>query len=353
MTSLPHRDPRPVAKAIRLAHLVFASPDLHRHEAFLNDFGLTTAQRTADALHMRPSDGSPVCCVVERARRPAFVGVAFDVGSHDELEALSKLPGARRIEAFGSPQPAEGVRLTDPCGFRVDAMMGSPFASPGSHRAPLPINTPSEEVRVNLAQRPSLSSPDITKLGHVALEVPHFADTCAWYAHHFGLIPSDVQVFPDGSPAVCFMRLDRGETPTDHHTLAVVQGFKADLGHCAYEVVDADAVAMGQRFLRERGWRHAWGMGRHILGSQVFDYWNDPWGWKYEHYCDGDVFTSEHPMGVHALGRDAMSQWGPPMPRSFTRPALSVANVRALVRNLRTSRDVTARKLFQLLREFG
>ena len=51
-----------------------------------------------------------------------------------------------------------------------------------------------------------------------------------------------------------------------------------EYGHSSFEVVDADAVGMGQRVLLKRGWRHAWGIGRHILGSQIFDYWEDPWG---------------------------------------------------------------------------
>ena len=37
-----------------------------------------------------------------------------------------------------------------------------------------------------------------------------------------------------------------------------------------------------------------WGIGRHVLGSQLFDYWFDPDGFEYEHYTDGDVFTADH-----------------------------------------------------------
>ena len=34
-----------------------------------------------------------------------------------------------------------------------------------------------------------------------------------------GFIPSDVMCLPDGTPVGAFMRLDRGDEPTDHHTL--------------------------------------------------------------------------------------------------------------------------------------
>ncbi|MGR8920825.1 MAG: VOC family protein, partial [Gammaproteobacteria bacterium] len=119
------------------------------------------------------------------------------------------------------------------------------------------------------------------------------------------------------------------------------------------EVVDADAVGMGQRVLRERGWRHAWGIGRHVLGSQIFDYWEDPWGDKHEHYCDGDVFTAPEPTGVHPASRDDMAQWGQAMPPSFVRPKPSFANLKALWHALRHSPDVTLPKLVTLMKTFA
>jgi len=173
---------------------------------------------------------------------------------------------------------------------------------------------------------------------------------CAWYTQHLGMIPSDVCVLPDGVPIATFFRLDLGDTPADHHTVAMTQSFMADYGHSAYEVVDADAVGMGQRVMRNGGWRHAWGIGRHILGSQIFDYWQDPWGDKHEHYCDGDVFTSALPTEVHAVSREAMAQWGPPIPKSFTKPKISFGNVVELIRNLYGTKDLSVRKLITLIK---
>jgi hypothetical protein len=157
-------------------------------------------------------------------------------------------------------------------------------------------------------------------------------------------------VIPDGSPAAAFFRLDLGDQPADHHTLALTINFVAGYGHSAFEVVDADAVGVGQRILQKKGWRHAWGIGRHILGSQIFDYWEDPWGSKHEHYCDGDVFTAGAPTEVHAVSRDAMAQWGPKMPKRFTRPALGPKSLVALVRNLFAVEDLSVKKLITLLK---
>ena len=79
------------------------------------------------------------------------------------------------------------------------------------------------------------------------LERADYQATCAWYTRHFGFIPSDVQVLPDGSPAVAFMRLDLSNAPADHHTLALAQGFAPIYSRSA-----------------TRGWmptRSAWGSG--------------------------------------------------------------------------------------------
>jgi len=185
------------------------------------------------------------------------------------------------------------------------------------------------------------------------LDAVDFQSTCAWYTQHFGFIPSDVQVLPDGSPALAFMRLDLGDTPTDHHTLALAQGIAPAYNHSAYEVVDTDAIGVGQRVLREHGWKHAWGIGRHTLGSQIFDYWKDPWGDSHGHYCDGDLFTAHVPMGVHEVSREAMSQWGPVMPAGLIRPKLGLSALAAAVRGLRNSPDLNLAKLHALAKALG
>jgi catechol 2,3-dioxygenase-like lactoylglutathione lyase family enzyme len=352
-TVQPVRHPRPTTKASALAYLIFDRPDLARAEQFLNDFGLRTVARDSGQLFLRGTGAAPFCYVVRQAAKARFVGFGLHVNDMADLRMLSHLAGASEVESSDWPGGGHRVRLTDPSGFRVDAICGQTATSSLPHRPQLPFNSVDAAVRINGTQRLPAEAPEIIRLGHIVLELADFQKTCAWYTAHFGFIPSDVQVLPDGSPAVAFMRLDLGSTPADHHTLALAQGFAPLYSHSAYEVVDADAVGMGQRVLRDKGWTHAWGIGRHILGSQVFDYWQDPWGDKHEHYCDGDLFTSTEPTGVHAVSREAMSQWGPVMPRSFTKPRLTPASVAALVRNLRHSPDVTVRKLKTLARLFA
>ena len=352
-TPQPSRHPDPTSRATALAYLIFDRPDLQQAARFLTDFGLTTVHHDSDLLLMRGTSDAPFCYVVRHAPKARFVGFGLQVDTMAELEALSRLPGASGVESVTWPGGGIRVQLTDPSGFRVDAIYGQNPVEPLPHRAPSSFNTVDSVVRINDTQRLPVSAPEVIRLGHVVLELADFQETCAWYTGHFGFIPSDVQVLPDGSPAVAFMRLDLGDTPADHHTLALAQGFVPVYSHSAFELIDADAVGMGQRVLREQGWQHAWGMGRHILGSQIFDYWQDPWGDKHEHYCDGDRFTSTVPTGTHAVSREAMAQWGQIMPRSFTKPKLTPAKLLALIRNVRRSPDLSLSKLWTLAKLFA
>ena len=352
-TSQPARHAAPTVKARSLAYLLFERPDLVRAEAFLTDFGLRVCARDGGRLFLRGTGAAPFCYAVRRGATARFVGFGLTLATRADLEKVAAIAGAGPIEPLDAPGGGERVRLVDPSGFEVHAVHGQRVEACLPQREPLACNTPRSPSRVNATQRIDVAPPDVVKLGHVVLEVADFQATCAWYTRQFGFIPSDVQVLPDGAPAVAFMRLDLGATPADHHTLALAQGFAAKFSHAAFEVVDADAVGMGQRVLRERGWTHAWGVGRHILGSQVFDYWQDPHGDKHEHYSDGDRFTAEQPTGVHAVSREAMAQWGPPLPRSFTKPKLSFATLAAVIGNLRKSPDLTLRKLRTLAQLFA
>ena len=352
-TAQPARHANPTAKASELAYLVFERPDLARAERFLSDFGLMPAGRTDDVLTMRGTARSPYCYRVHRAPHARFVGAGFGVRTRDELERLAQIDGARGIERSEHPGGGDYVALRDPSGFTIEVVHERIPAEVIPTRAPLAFNVGGARPRVNHGQRPPATPPAVVRLGHLVLEVADFQATCAWYAQHLGFVPSDVQVLPDGSPAVAFLRLDLGDTPADHHTLAIAQGLRPLYSHSAYELVDTDAVGIGQRVLREKGWKHAWGIGRHLLGSQIFDYWQDPWGDKHEHYCDGDVFTADAPMGVHGASRGAMSQWGEPMPPSFTRPHFTAAAMTSAVRHFLRSPDLTLAKVLTLARIFG
>jgi len=352
-TVQPARHPNLTAKATGLAYLVFERPSLNEASRFLSDFGLRLAARNKDHIFFRGTDGAPFCYVARRGGAPRFVGLGLRVASDADLKALQQVAGASRIAPCSWPGSGWRVHLTDPSGFQVDAIHGQRPADELAHRLVLPVNAPANTHRVNAPLGLPRCTPEVIRLGHVALEAADFQATCGWYTQHFGFIPSDVQVSPDRSPAVAFLRLNLGDQPADHHTLIIAQGLAPAYSHSGFELVDADAMGMGQRVLRDQGRTHAWGMGRHTLGSQIFDYWRDPWGDKHGHCCDGDLFTAEVPAGMHDVGSEAMSQWGQAMPASFARPKLGLSTLIAAVRGLRRSPDLSLHKLHALMKAFG
>src|SRR5271166_4419728 len=246
----PSRHPHPTVRACRLAHLIFERPDLELAERFLTDFGLVTALKTDDTLYLRGTGPAPYCYRVHRGPRASLVGFGLCVPTETDLIKISQLPGASPIEACDDPGGGQRCCLTDPSGFVVEAVYRQAEAPVLERRSPLTFNDGAEPKRVNATQRPPAKPSEIIKLGHIVIEVAEYQKTCEWYSRTFGFIPSDVQVLPDGSPLMTFMRLDLGDQPADHHTMGIAQGFMPAYSHSAYEVVDADAVGMGQRILR-------------------------------------------------------------------------------------------------------
>jgi hypothetical protein len=144
-----------------------------------------------------------------------------------------------------------------------------------------------------------------------------FCGMALWYQRVLGIIPTDVQYLADGSPTLAFCRLNLGEQPADHHTVVLVGGIEEKFEHSAYEVIDLDALGQGQQVLRAQKHRHMWGIGRHVLGSQLFDYWLDPDGFEYEHYTDGDLFTADFETSYSPLAFGAIWAWGQDAPASM------------------------------------
>ena len=114
-----------------------------------------------------------------------------------------------------------------------------------------------------------------------------------------------------------------GDEPADHHSMLFGSDMASSgvpgLNHLSWEVCDVDDIHAGADHLAARKRAHEWGIGRHLLGSQIFDYWRDPWGHIHEHWTDGDQFDSSVPVGDYPFDQGAASQWGPNPPSTFGR----------------------------------
>jgi hypothetical protein len=76
---------------------------------------------------------------------------------------------------------------------------------------------------------------------------------------------------------------------------------------------------------------HEWGVGRHLLGSQMYDYWRDTHGFTHEHWTDGDLLDASIPENKASFRDVVMAQYGPETPSTFgvTLPVDQIDKVRA------------------------
>ncbi len=348
----PGRSGNPLIKVAGLAWLEFEKPDLDHAERFGADFGFTVSDRTQASLALRGREAGAACLVIRRGPRARFTGVAFQADARDDLDRLARGTGATVTAHRGG----HAVMLRDPSGFPVRVVHGVPEQPALPARGPLPLNFGPAPARVNATQRSARRAAEIERLGHVVLGTTRFRAALDWYLDTLGLIVSDF-LYLDGQrdrgPAMAFIRCDLGSVPADHHTLAMLLQPRTEYVHSAYQLTDLDEVAASGEYLRERGYRHAWGLGRHIQGSQIFDYWRDTDRLMFEHYADGDVFDSSVEPGWAPLSVSGLAQWGPRATAEFTGtndPSVVVAAIKALADK---GNEVDLRALRGLIKAMG
>ena len=141
-----------------------------------------------------------------------------------------------------------------------------------------------------------------------------------FYTQHFNLVPTDfLYIEKEGRKdnVAIFAHIDRGKDSVDHHTLFMMANETSHVHHCSFEVHDFDTQKLGHYWLAEKGYKSVWGVGRHILGSQIFDYWWDTTGNMVEHYADGDIVNDETPIGHMPARNESLAIWGPEVPVEF------------------------------------
>ena len=309
----------PVIKVRDIAWLRFDKPDLIRAEAFANAFGFVTVARTADELLLRGSDAGPVCLIVRRGPRSRFGGVAFAAREDADLVRLADTHDVR-VQPLPDRIGGMVVTVRDPNGVPVEVVSGTDDLPALPSQEPRPIYVGNDVTRSMSVQRPPREPAAVQRLGHMVLQTTCFRRSLDWYLQNFGMLVSDFQYFQkqrSRGPVLAFIRCDNGSVVSDHHSIVLALGAEARYVHSAYQVCDIDALAAGGEYLKQAGFFRSWGIGRHIQGSQIFDYWRDPDGFLVEHFIDSDMFDDSVPPGWSPLTASGLRQWGPPPTNDF------------------------------------
>jgi catechol 2,3-dioxygenase-like lactoylglutathione lyase family enzyme len=294
-----------------IAFVRFRAPDLDEMEAFLVDFGLQRSERTDDTIYMRGSDDEGFVHVTHLGDEPGFVGLAFAANTVAELDVLAADDDYSAVGDLDGPGGGRVVSTTDPNGFAVEVVAGRAAVGRLSTPSAAPRNDSGARPRVGATVRLTAGPSHVKRLGHAVINVVDYIESEVWYRSHFGLVASDEIAIDAERSLGAFLRCDQGQRYVDHHTLFLVGTGTPGFNHAAFEVSDFDDLMAGHTHLADADRQHQWGIGRHVLGSQIFDYWIDPWGHVVEHWTDGDVFNDETPTNRAGLDELLATQWGP------------------------------------------
>ncbi len=306
------------SKVTDIAYGRLRSPDLDVQEEFLTQFGMQRVERTANALYMRGTDPAHHIHITEKGD-PKFVGIAYYVNNEDDLKKLSKAPGATGVEHMDEPGGGKRVRLTEPNGYQIEVVCDI------EQLAPIPV----KRQRLNSGEQPTARAGELMRLprgpahvkriGHGVMMSTKFHETIKWFRETLGMICSDDVYAGEKENLIgSFNRCDRGDDFVDHHVFFCLNSDKTGLNHFSFEVPDIDDVCMGHDYLKQTGkYEHMWGIGRHVLGSQVYDYWADPWGRVHEHWADSDRLNLANGSNLIEAEEALRSQWGERPPEKF------------------------------------
>jgi catechol 2,3-dioxygenase-like lactoylglutathione lyase family enzyme len=308
---------------IKVKDLAFGrlrAPDLDQMEEFLTHFGMIRAARTPTALYMRGTGPSHHIHVTEKGDA-AFLALAYVAASEDDLKRVAGAPGASAVESIDEPGGGKRVRLREPNGIPIEVVHGiAPL--PEIVVSEQPMNTGNEPLRrAGVLMRLRKSPTPIKRIGHGVLGTPKVRETAQWFRETLGFICSDDIYAGDKANLIgSFNRCDRGDEFVDHHTLFCVMNERTGLNHLSFEVPDVDAVFKDHEYLAGLGkYEHMWGVGRHLLGSQVYDYWADPWGRVHERWADTDRLNVKNGSNLLSAEDGLRSQWGEDPPERFIR----------------------------------
>ncbi|KAK3673478.1 hypothetical protein LTR78_006712 [Recurvomyces mirabilis] len=328
-------DPSKQVKIVKLAHMRYQHPDLEEITTFMRDFGMHIVQ-TSDhgneggKRRWFRGYGSDQYVYYAQSGPKKFLGGTFEVESLSELEKATAIPGAAE-EGIQKLDDAPGgghmLTLTDPEGFMVNLLYGQEAAPTGDFPEKVIVNDEVEKPRVRKFNRFTPGPAAVHKLGHYGLCVQDFDEQLKWYTRNFNLAPTDFLYVPDGGGSkdggggkkdvAAFLHIDRGADPVDHHTFFMSTNKTSHVHHCSFEVHDYDTQHLGHQWLGGKGYTSVWGIGRHILGSQIFDYWWDTTGNMVEHYADGDLVNHETPVGWSDAKDESLAVWGPEVSKWF------------------------------------
>ncbi|WP_087725853.1 VOC family protein [Pandoraea sp. PE-S2T-3] len=299
-------------------HFALNVPSLAQAQHFFTAFGLEVSEAAApgQALDLRAADGHRWARVLPAdGKSLAYLQFNCFAQDFDALRAQVVRAGATPAdrpaslaEASGRASEA-GFWFHDPDGNLIGVRAGvktSPDAKPSFTLNSTANGARGTHCRHDVVQvRPR-------RLSHVLLFTPDVLGSLAFYSNALGLRLSD-----RSQDLIAFTHAPHG---CDHHLVAFAKSHARGWHHCSWDVASLDEVGNGAAQMAAAGYRHGWGTGRHVLGSNYFHYVQDPWGSFSEYSADIDYVAKDQTWPAGDFDpEDSLYLWGPEVPADFIR----------------------------------
>ena len=291
---------------------VFAVPDLAVAQAFYTAFGLEVRQ-LGNRLDLF-TVGKPHCwgSIFKAGDRKQLQYVRFGIFAEDEAvfrERVARLGiGIAPHVLSRDLDGAQGIWLQNPDGVAIHLVVAGKV-SPSAPTQPTPV-APVVPGKGAAPSRSKVKPVQPRNLSHILMFSPDVPRMTQFCKDVLGLRMSDWN-----ADVIAFMHTPHGSY---HHLVAFAKSHAAGLHHSSWDVASVDEVGSGMEQMRNAGWGKGWGVGRHVLGSNFFNYVEDPWGSFCEYSAGIDFIPADldWPAADHPP-EDSFYVWGPSVPENF------------------------------------
>jgi catechol-2,3-dioxygenase len=234
-----------------------------------------------------------------RLREGAYRHVAeMRVACETEAE-LSQIAARLADLGVASEQGDGFLRCADPV-LDHDVIVEVTAATPITEPAHQPLNIPGRADRLDRRSPACLGlAPQAPRrVGHVVFGTTDVEASRAFYVDGLGFRVSD-----SFGTFAYFLRCS-----TDHHNILLAPSQVPVMNHYAMEMDDVDAIGLaGGQITTENPDASIAGIGRHVVGANMFWYLLDPAGGMFELYTDMDRITDDETWAAEQFRDD----WDP------------------------------------------
>lgn len=289
-----------------LDHISLFVPDLAKAEHFYSNFGLDV-RGTEKNLEVRTYSHDHVWMRLTSGPSKRLDYISFGVYADDLAPLVARLKKEGVAFLKDHSATSDRVLFRDPLGMAVE-LRAAPKVMPDDKVMHV-INScpPGTRGALMRGETPAIHP---SRLAHALFFTPDIQKSVKFYCDILGLRLSD---FPG---PVAFLHGPHG---SDHHLIAFAQS-SVGVGyhHSAWDVGCVEDVGLGAAQMAAAGYKRGWGLGRHVLGSNYFNYIRDPWGSYAEYSYDIDYVPAQLDWPTaYPAPENSLYLWGPDVPEDF------------------------------------